>query len=569
MVVLAGVWLAVRGLSAQQHLEQGRTHLAAVREAVSSGEVATARRSLAQARRDTAEARRLTSDPVWRVAGAVPWLGASAHAVTTAAAVADTVSSRVLPPLVAAADGVDLARLRSGSGLDLDPLARVTPALDDASSRVDREQRRVTAIDGPLLAPVRSGVRALSVQLEELSDTLHSAATASRLLPPLLGIDDDRRYLVVIQNPAEARGTGGLIGAYGILEASDGQVALREIGPNGDLSSEPRLPLDLGPDFVALYGQDPALWANANLSPHFPYAARIWLALWAEQHDEQLDGVIATDPVALGHLVGAVGPLTLSDGTKVTGDSTATFVMKEAYARYPVDSTTRQRDRLLVDLGRSAVQRVLSDGSDTSAIVSALRQSVGEGRLQMYSVQAAEEAELRRSSVGGTLPSVSAPFLSVVVNNGAANKLDVYLEREVTWELGPCYGSRRGSRVTVRLTNTAPPTGLPPYAAGRRIRPEAGEPPLPVGSNRLLVNVFTSRGSRLTGAELDGGRVLVRSGEERGLTVTGLTVDLTPGGASTVVLQFREPARRGAPRVHEQPLFLEQRTVVDAATCAG
>lgn len=72
----------------------------------------------------------------------------------------------------------------------------------------------------------------------------------------------------MIENPAEARGTGGLIGAYGVLVADHGQVSLSRLGPNGDLASASSLPVDLGPDFAALYGNDPALWGNASLSPY-------------------------------------------------------------------------------------------------------------------------------------------------------------------------------------------------------------------------------------------------------------------------------------------------------------
>ena len=53
------------------------------------------------------------------------------------------------------------------------------------------------------------------------------------------------------------------------------------------------MPTELGSDYVALWGQDPALWVNSNESPHFPYGAQIWLAAWQAQHGQRLDGVLA------------------------------------------------------------------------------------------------------------------------------------------------------------------------------------------------------------------------------------------------------------------------------------
>jgi hypothetical protein len=45
------------------------------------------------------------------------------------------------------------------------------------------------------------------------------------------------------------------------------------------------------------------LWSQSNLSPHFPYAAQIWAAMWRAATGEQVDGVVALDPFALGYLL--------------------------------------------------------------------------------------------------------------------------------------------------------------------------------------------------------------------------------------------------------------------------
>ena len=554
-------------LVAQRALERGRADLSRARTAITEGDLPAARARLATAQESTATARAATSGPLWRLTRHLPLLGPTITAISTTADVSDQVASRVLPSLVGAANGLDLPALRNGDGLRLGPLAAAAPTLARAAREVAAQDRRIAGLKGPLPARVREGVSLLGDQLDQLTASLRSGAAVAELVPPLLGDSGRKRYLVVIENPAEARGTGGLIGAYGVLVADHGQVSLSRLGPNGDLASASSLPVDLGPDFAALYGNDPALWGNANLSPHFPDAATIWLELWRRQFGERLDGVIATDPIALGHLVGAVGPVTLPDGTQLTGATTATFVMQDAYRRFPTAKEAPARDRLLVQVGRAAVERILSPTADTGALVGALRSSVAEGRLLAFSTDDALERQLLATSVGGGLDGSPGPALSVIVNNGAANKLDVYLDRHVTWQLGPCYGGRRGARITVRLTNTAPPTGLPPYVTGQPIRSEPGGPALPRGSNRELVTVFTSRGSRLTGAELDGRPVGVGTGRLHGRTATTVTMDLAPGGASTLVLQTTEPAATGRPLVQTQPLVRPQETVVDGRSC--
>jgi hypothetical protein len=168
---------------------------------------------------------------------------------------------------------------------------------------------------------VRSAVSDLRGDVTQLVSTTRAGQQAARLLPPMLGADGPRRYLLAFQTNAEVRGTGGLLGAYGVLEADDGVVRLRRLGSNGELEDPPRLPVKLGPDFTQLYGQAPRLWVNANASAHFPYAAQIWLASWQHQHGQRLDGVIATDPVALGYLLKATGSGAAAGGDEVTSEN--------------------------------------------------------------------------------------------------------------------------------------------------------------------------------------------------------------------------------------------------------
>ena len=53
-------------------------------------------------------------------------------------------------------------------------------------------------------------------------------ATVARLLPPMLGQDGPRDYLLVVQNNAEIRSTGGLPGSLQILTADNGKLTLAE-----------------------------------------------------------------------------------------------------------------------------------------------------------------------------------------------------------------------------------------------------------------------------------------------------------------------------------------------------
>src|SRR5207253_6191464 len=56
-----------------------------------------------------------------------------------------------------------------------------------------------------VLPPVARGLDQFRSAVAELAATVHGAALAAELVPPMLGADGTRSYLLAFQNPAEAR----------------------------------------------------------------------------------------------------------------------------------------------------------------------------------------------------------------------------------------------------------------------------------------------------------------------------------------------------------------------------
>ena len=132
----AAVWIAVRGLEAQDRLESARGHLTTAREAAADRRLPEARAAVEAAARDTTAARSATGDPVWRLAGAVPYLGANVETVRRLAAAADVLASEVLPQTLDGLETAEPARLRRPDGsVDLALLATVTARSHPKPSR--------------------------------------------------------------------------------------------------------------------------------------------------------------------------------------------------------------------------------------------------------------------------------------------------------------------------------------------------------------------------------------------------------------------------------------------------
>ena len=114
--------------------------------------------------------------------------------------------------------------------------ARHRPRHPDERIRAPRRCRlAVPPRGGPCREPMpwRRGSRMRPTSIEV-------AAEATRLLPGLLGQDEDRRWIVALLTPSEQRGAGGLAGDYAELRTTGGDVDLVETYSAAELNERDR-----------------------------------------------------------------------------------------------------------------------------------------------------------------------------------------------------------------------------------------------------------------------------------------------------------------------------------------
>jgi hypothetical protein len=553
LVAAPAGWYSWHAVTAAEALRAAHDALTRLRADLLTDQAHAARvaEDLRAAQGAAREADEATSGAGWSLLGEVPVAGQAVVTLHGLAHAARAITEDVLPPLLRLRGSVAVAEL---AGPAEGPLREALGAVRQVQAR---------------LHTLPHGVRPAELdrardQATGLADRLAEALGAAAVVPAMLGKDGVRRYFLAFQTNAEARGTGGLVGAFGILRAEHGRISIERVASDDDLPAAPAKAVELGPEFDRRYGRQDAARAlnESNLSPHFPYAAKIWAELWRAHTGERVDGAFAVDPGGLAGLLAATGPVGLADGERLTAADAVPLTERDVYARFtdPVE-----RKRFLVEVAR-AVADVLPERLGDLAGLRAMAGLAGAGRLLAWSAHPDEEAALAALPVGGVLPDAPGPFAEVVVNNGGGNKLDYYLDRRVTYELGPVEGPRRTTRITVRLANEAPQKGLPEYVTERSDDTKRHV----LGANRLWVSVYAARGARLTAAAQDGGDLDLYEEEERHHPVYGVWPELRPGQVTTLRFDLDEPASDAPPRVPVQPLVRPQITrVIRDGTLAG
>jgi len=359
--------------------------------------------------------------------------------------------------------------------------------------------------------------------------------TLARLSPILLGDDKSKQYLVAFQNTAEARGPGGILGAYALIEINNGDIKIIKTGSNAALQSNKEIPIKMPAEFMRIYGKNPAIWQNSNLSPHFPYGAQIWMASWQKQYGGNLAGVIGIDPTAISYILKATGDVKLASGEKITADNVVFKTLSQAYKKYEKDNDARKQ--YLVDIMNATFAKLMANQFNKVKMAQAVKRAIIENRLLVYTTDKDAQAEIEKIRVGGALQTVANNEYRVVIQNIDASKLDYYLDRSVKVESTECKVNKQ-ALVTVTVTNAVQNAhNLPDYVLTRA---DKGKPAdLKTGQHRFKVFIYGPVDAKLgtvsrstPGVELGGG------GIERKRPIYITDVDLAPNQSETVTANF-------------------------------
>jgi len=201
-------------------------------------------------------------------------------------------------------------------------------------------------------------------------------------------------------------------------------------------------------------------------------------------------------------------------------------------------------------------------------LLDALGRAASERRIAVWSAVPADQQILEQTSLSYTIPTDSAPYAEVVINNLAGNKMDYYLKRAIDYSADGCDGDTRNSTVTIQLTNTSDKP-LPKYLGDLNGLAPEFQLDVPPGTMVTSVRLIATQGAKLLGVTSDGKSVPAIVHTERGHPTFEVQVVIPPGQSGDLVFRLTEPTSPGAPRVPVQPLIDAVVPRVSVPECAG
>lgn len=510
--------LAYVGMGLRSNLSSAGSSLSQGRAAITDADLQGARQSFASALRNARDADGLEGHPALRTARALPWISSDARAVSLLTSVAETASLAGLQitdlyDQLGVVSGTELVGALFEDGrvrLDSIALARQTvsqliASLSGASTLVDEGVE-------PHIGVLASGLDRVRSEITKALETLVRAETLLAAAPSLFGEDTASRYLLVIQNPAESRSSGGVIDYYGVLSALDGDLQLGRV-----------LPISTLADDVSSQKS----WSLINRSIDFSVAAPSILSRFEDDTGRRLDGVIASDALVLEDLAKATGPVRAQGLDLAIGPDNASQVLMHDVFEY-FEGRTEQRHRYVAEIIGKIWSAVTEGIGDPSVMLDALSRGAREQHLKVYVSDPKSEAAMDDLELSGD-PTVFGPGVQTIAQNSlSSSKVDFFLRRDIDTEVALDDDGSASVNTTITIENRAPedPSSSILGTGSRAGRASLSlQMLLPEGASDILVD--DRQGDA---AEDVGGRLVATS-----------SVAIPPGARRRVVLTYELP----------------------------
>lgn len=473
VLLLLGLWMGRLAVAGWQSLQAAREMRALAAGGIDAGE----ERALLAAYERAAAGLDVAASDLGRVAPGlhrlhwVPVYGPTLAAAPELAAAANefaALGGALLPEIAPALATTGGSRLETLAAA----LAQVQPeTVETLVGHAEQAHRALAAVPVTELHP------ALASRLGPLLPLIESAPGGLRALPSLpvlLGMEQPRTYLVLVQNNQELRPTGGFISAVGRVVMDKGKIASLDFADSYDVFRY-GAEYPPAPPPVQLHMAIPYLsFRDSNWSPDLGTTARLARTLYTQDTGQTFDDLFTIDLNAVEAIVAALEPLTIPGVEEpLTGENVYTII-QELYARPPGEDAAEltgdnlgawweQRKDFIPLVAQTAVNRIQTGDVDLLRMVGALTTALNQRDIQVLVSEPEAAAAFAAAGWDGSLqPEEGADFLAPVDMNMGYNKVDAVIQRSLAYTVTWPEGSGAPAQAELSLTYTHPLTASDP-----------------------------------------------------------------------------------------------------------
>ena len=461
-----------------------------------------------------------------------------------------------------------LATTGDGAKTAQDRINFIVETLDKVKPQLTKigEKLKLARTETDSINPARypQNFRGISVrsQLASGLNLLDQAATfvgdAKPLLestPYILGKDKPRRYLVLFQNDAELRPTGGFMTGYAVIEVNKGKISTIESDDIYKLDE--RFPKRISaPDPIKKYHPNVPYWylRDQNLSPDFKVSMDTFFPNYKLTKSPSVDGIIAVDTQLLVNLLKVTGKIGVPGFGNFSAeidkrcDCPSAFYEMQLLAgsEEPViwDSISGKiikapanygdRKRFLGPIMYSLLANVMAQPkAKIPTLVDTILKSVQGKHILLYFVDQDVQKAVESFNLAGRVRATPNDYLYVVDTNFSGGKTNIWVKNKVDQVIEVAADGTVTKTVTLTYNN--PQDSSVQIATGRRLN----------GLFRDWLRVYVPKGSQLIEAKgFETGQAV---SEDLDRTVFEGFFTLAPLNVRTITFKYKLPCKIKSP----------------------
>lgn len=443
----------------------------------------------------------------------------------------------------------------------INTLDKIGPQLTSVGERLEKASSEISSIDPKRYPEEAAGIKVRS-QLEtgknllrQVSGLITDARPLLESAPYILGANSPRKYLVLFQNDAELRPTGGFLTGYAVISISKGKIStvLSDDIYKLDEKFPKRIP---APAAILKYHPKVPYWylRDQNLSPDFKVSMDTFMPNYKLTKEPAVDGVIAVDTQLLVDLLGVTGEIGVSgygnfsakedprcncpnvfyELQLLAGGEEAVIWDSVSGKIIQAPANYGQRKAFLGPLMYSVLANVMAQPKSKMAeLVNTVLTSIQEKHVQMYFMDSRIQSAIEGFNLAGRVTETTGDYLMVVDTNFSGAKTNIWVTYKADQKIEI---ASDGSVVkTLTLTYSNPQVKAVKITGARNLN----------GMFRDWLRVYVPKGSELI--EAKGYELGQAVGEDLGKTVFEGFFTLAPGNTKIISLKYKLPIKLKSP----------------------
>ncbi len=301
-------------------------------------------------------------------------------------------------------------------------------------------------------------------ELQAYAEPLKQVSGLIDVLPQLMGVGREQRYLVLFQNNMELRPGGGFIGSYGLLTLKDGAMAAFTVHDVYDADGQLTGHIDPPFGLRRYLGASHYFLRDSNFSIEFTENAALAASLLYASTGETVDGVVTLDVSFLRSLLGAIGPVYLPAFDETVTEKNF-YLSVQSHAENDFFPGSSQKRDFLQHVAQALILSFEErEQLPFLSLIEAFSSGVNQKHIMITSANPELRTVFTKNAFSPTVEKLPeeeaatiADFLGVFDANVGLNKANYYIKRSIAQEVTLTETGERQGSVTIMYRNESNP----------------------------------------------------------------------------------------------------------------